>query len=61
MQWERVDEYHIKSGEWTISKCATGSDVKYALWQGSAVINVFNTSAEAKQYLIGSKVNRNRG
>lgn len=46
--WKRVDAYHLRNGEWTISKMTLANGSKYGLWHEKVNHGFFNTAEEAK-------------
>lgn len=50
MSWVNVDKYHLREGEWTISKMLSGETVAYQLWKNKELIEQFDTSEEAKKH-----------
>lgn len=50
MKWEMIDQFHLKSGPWTITKPGNleGLPKPYGLYFQSRLINHFATSQEAK-------------
>lgn len=51
MDWKKIDEWHLKSGLFTISKAGNqdGLPKPYALWFQGKLINHYATSKEAMQ------------
>lgn len=47
--WNPIDKYHLRNGEWTISKMKLANGAKYALWQGNVSKGFYETADEAKQ------------
>lgn len=52
MNWKQVDQYHIKSGPWTISKPGTPANYPkpYHLYLGKQSIGFYATADEAKAH-----------
>lgn len=48
MRWASVDKYHLRAGEWTIARYKVADAVRFILWQGSTLINVFDDAESAK-------------
>ena len=49
MTWKQIDRYHLRNGDWTITKMTLANGSKYGLWQGSANKGFFDTANEAKE------------
>jgi len=47
--WTQIDRYHLKNGEWTISKMTLKNGSKYGLWHGKDSRGFYETSDEAKE------------
>ena len=47
--WKPIDKYHLRNGDWTISKMKLANGAKYGLWQGSVSRGFYETSDEAKE------------
>lgn len=46
--WKPIDKYHLRNGEWTISKMKLANGAKYGLWQGNVSRGFYETADEAK-------------
>lgn len=46
--WKPIDKYHLRNGDWTISKMKLANGSKYGLWQGNVSRGFYETSDEAK-------------
>jgi hypothetical protein len=49
MNWKQIDQYHIKSGMWTIAKANGPVTFPYHLFFRSNSCGFFKTSDEAKR------------
>ena len=49
MNWKQIDQYHIKSGPWSIAKANGPVTFPYQLFFRSNSCGFFKTSDEAKQ------------
>lgn len=49
MKFVKIDEYHLRSGEFTIAKCRVGNATKYQLWRDKKLIDVFDDADSAKR------------
>lgn len=47
MRWEQIDKWHLKSGDWTISK-AENVPLPYCLWFQRKNLGYFETAEAAK-------------
>lgn len=47
--WNPVDAYHLRNGDWTISKMKLANGAKYGLWNGTTNRGYFDSADEAKQ------------
>lgn len=50
--WTSIDKYHLRNGDWTISKMKLKNGSKYALWQGNVSRGFYETADEAKAKYI---------
>lgn len=46
--WKPIDKYHLRNGDWTISKMKLANGAKYGLWQGNKNNGYFDSADEAK-------------
>jgi len=46
--WKPIDKYHLRNGDWTISKMKLANGAKYGLWEKNINKGFFDTSDEAK-------------
>jgi hypothetical protein len=50
--WASIDKYHLRNGDWTISKMKLANGAKYALWHGNVSRGFYETADEAKAKFI---------
>lgn len=46
--WKPIDKYHLRNGDWTISKMKLKNGSKYGLWHVNVSKGFFETADEAK-------------
>jgi hypothetical protein len=46
-EWLKVDPYHMRTGDWTISKAHSEVPKPYGLWHGAESKGFYATSADA--------------
>lgn len=49
MRFTKIDEYHLRSGEWTIAKYSVTDVTKYLLWRDKVLVDVFDDADSAKR------------
>jgi len=52
MNWVKVSDHCIRSGEWKIYRYPLATPERFELWRGDRFIDGFDTSNEAKQAAI---------
>ena len=52
LAWQRLSDYSIKAGPWTLSKVLVGGKPHFELWRDgtAAMAGRFSTAAEGKEF-----------
>lgn len=48
IMWKPIDAYHLRNGDWTISKMKLADGTKYALWNKNENHGYYASADEAK-------------